>query len=71
MANVSQGGRTKQGIRNGMQQHVGITVSVQVLVKGDLRATNPQGSTGNQAVGVISQPNPHHPRDGGRRIGTG
>jgi hypothetical protein len=56
-ANISQGQGAQQGVRDRVQEHIGVAVPDQSVVKGDFDSAQPQGSARRQAMRIVSNPN--------------
>jgi hypothetical protein len=60
LADVAQIGSPKEGIADGMEQHIGVAVSQKTMGVLNTHTSNPQRKTLLETMNVISCPNAHH-----------
>ena len=60
LSDISQRGRTEQGVHNCVEQHIRIRMSQKPLLPGNLHSSHNQLSSGGKSVHVISHSYPHN-----------
>jgi hypothetical protein len=60
LAHVPSGQCTKDGVNNGMGQHIGIRMAQQTQVMGNFNASKDQGTALPKTVGIISKTDAEH-----------